>query len=217
MPDYEWTCVACKETNPPYSEACRNCYALAEPTVSCVKNSSAAQSVVAVKPLEPPLIVPTSSAPPIRIVATAVLFGAAVPFVMSVLFFLFGALVAFQHGGRAGTLEALSSTFTGWLTQFGGFYDGTLTATLGGAAFSTVFHRLAITGCSITMRDLKFYAGGGCVAVSYVIFPHHHYLMPGLEIPFWIIINGFTGGLVGVMVPKFLLPEIPLHQRDANV
>lgn len=65
MPDYEWSCVACKETNPPYTEACRNCYALAEPTVSCVKNSSVAQSVVAVKPLEPRVIVPTSEARPI--------------------------------------------------------------------------------------------------------------------------------------------------------
>lgn len=65
MPDYEWSCVACKESNPSYTEACRNCYALAEPTVSSVKNSFVAQSVVAVKPLEPPIIVPTSDAPSI--------------------------------------------------------------------------------------------------------------------------------------------------------
>jgi FtsH-binding integral membrane protein len=65
MPEYEWTCVACKETNPPYTEACRNCYALAEPTISCVRSSSVAQSVVAVKPLEPPVILPASGTPPI--------------------------------------------------------------------------------------------------------------------------------------------------------
>jgi hypothetical protein len=153
----------------------------------------------------------------IRIVATSALFGVVVPFVISISLFLFGALVAFQHGDRAGTLGALSSTFTGWLTQFGDFYRGTLTATLSGVAFSAVFHRLAITGAHIPMRDLRFYLGAGCVAASYLIFPLRPYLMPGLEIPFWIIITGFSGGLVGVMVHKFLLPEIPLRQRDANV
>ena len=33
MPDYEWTCTACGEQNPPYTEACRNCYTLAVPNV----------------------------------------------------------------------------------------------------------------------------------------------------------------------------------------
>ncbi len=154
---------------------------------------------------------------PLRIAASAALFAAAVPFVISVLFFLFGATVALQHGDRAGTLEALSTTFTGWLTEFEWCYRGAHTAALGGAAFSAVIHRLAVTGSSVSKRDLKFYAGGGCVATSYVIFPLTLYSMPGFEIPFWILITGFSGGFVGMMVPQYLLPEIPSPHRDANV
>ena len=29
MPDHSWTCNHCGENNPPYTEACRNCYELA--------------------------------------------------------------------------------------------------------------------------------------------------------------------------------------------
>lgn len=29
MPDHFWTCDVCREKNPPYTEACRNCYTLA--------------------------------------------------------------------------------------------------------------------------------------------------------------------------------------------
>jgi hypothetical protein len=31
MPNHDWVCTACRTKNPPYTEACRDCYAPAEP------------------------------------------------------------------------------------------------------------------------------------------------------------------------------------------
>ncbi|MDO8931248.1 MAG: hypothetical protein Q7U97_02545 [Rhodocyclaceae bacterium] len=154
---------------------------------------------------------------PIRLVATAAFFGVAVPFVMSVAFFSFGSLVAFQHGDHAGTLEAFSSAFANWCSEFKGFYRGTLKAALAGAIFSGVFGHLAITGCSFSMRDLRFFVGGGSVAILFVAFPLSDYSLPLLEIPLWIIFAGFSGAAVGMAIPQALLPDIPFRERDVDV
>lgn len=45
MPDHGWKCTACGERNPPYTEACRNCYVLAVPKVTRNEAAAAPQSV----------------------------------------------------------------------------------------------------------------------------------------------------------------------------
>lgn len=40
MPDHEWTCSACGEKNPPYTEACRDCYTFADPKLESERASS---------------------------------------------------------------------------------------------------------------------------------------------------------------------------------
>jgi len=113
-------------------------------------------------------------------------------------------------------MDAIAATFAQWRSQVGWFYRGALTSALGGAAFSAIFHRLAITGSSFSVKDLRFYLAFFCVGIAYSIFPLYRYRMPELEAPLMFALAAFSGAAIGKALPRALVPDVALLTGDVD-